>query len=144
MEEAVKEAEEVLRLIRKYNVKVTFPIAFDWENVEEAEVSGSRTRKEVYDYSVLMDCARAFCRTIEAAGYTPIVYTNLWTFNRGYDPSLLEDYDLWLANYTDIANGIYTNFKYNYQIWQYSFKGNVSGIGTAVDMDIAFVNYAKK
>ena len=135
-EEAAQEAEETLRLIRKYNVKVTFPIAFDWE---PQEVNNSRTRMEVYDYSVLTECARAFCRTIERAGYTPVVYTNPSIFNRGYNTGLLKDYDLWLAHYTER-----TNFPYNFTIWQYGSSGNVKGIEGRVDMDIAFVNYAKK
>ena len=134
-QEAVAEAQYVLSLIKKYNVKVTFPIAFDWEPQEYAN---SRTRMSIYDYNKLTDCALAFCSTIKAAGYTPIVYGNPTLFYLRYGVGRLRDYDIWLAHYTDR-----TTYRYDFQIWQYG-SGRVNGIAGEVDMDIAFVDYARK
>ena len=126
-EEAREEAEYILELARGYNV--TWPIVFDWEPLN---YSYSRTNN--FDYSVLTDCAIAFCDTINAAGYTGMVYLNETFAYLRYDMARLYGrYPIWLAHYTEK-----TDYVYDFQIWQYGSSGSVAGISGRVDMDIAF------
>ncbi len=133
-DEAREEAEFVLERIGDYDI--TYPIAFDWEPLN---YTGSRSQN--FDYSVLTDCALAFCETIEDAGYTPMVYLNPSFAYLRYDIAELMDAQkiIWLAHYTQK-----TNYLYDFQIWQYGSSGSVNGIEGRVDMDIAFVNYGAK
>ncbi|MCM1149603.1 MAG: S-layer homology domain-containing protein [Butyricicoccus sp.] len=130
-EEAREEARYVLERIGDY--EITYPIAFDWEPLN---YSGSRSLN--FNYSVLTDCALAFCEVIEDAGYTPMVYLNPSFAYLRYDISRLMNADkiIWLAHYTNRSN-----YLYDFQIWQYGSSGSVDGIAGRVDMDIAFVNY---
>ena len=62
-----------------------------------------------------------------------------WLKNKLYMDQLKE-YDVWLAHYTwDVNNK--SNYQGNYSMWQYSSKGSISGIGTAVDMNICYKEY---
>lgn len=129
--EAREEAEYVLERIGDY--EISYPIAFDWEPLSN---SGSRTLN--FNYSVLTDCALAFCEVIEDAGYTPMVYLNPSFAYLRYDISRLMNAEkiIWLAHYTNRSN-----YLYDFQIWQYGSSGSVDGIAGRVDMDVAFVNY---
>lgn len=129
-DEAREEAEYLISLAEDYDI--SYPLVFDWEPLN---YSYSRTNN--FDYSVLTDCALAFCETVEAAGYTPMVYLNPTFGYLRYDLSELQDIDIWLAHYTEN-----TNYRYGFKIWQYGSSGNVEGIEGRVDMDIAFFDYA--
>ena len=54
-----------------------------------------------------------------------------------YDMSEIDQYDFWLASYSD-----YPDFAYDFQIWQYSSTGSVPGIKGNVDLNIAMKRYA--
>ena len=64
VEEAVEEAEFVLKRIEKYDI--TMPIVYDWEYISEE----ARTAK--MDRRTLTECYKAFCEKITEAGYTPM------------------------------------------------------------------------
>lgn len=132
-EEAREEARFVLERIGGH--EISYPIAFDWEPLN---YSGSRSLN--FNYSVLTDCALAFCEVIEGAGYTPMVYLNPSFAYLRYDISRLMGAEkiIWLAHYTQRSN-----YLYDFQIWQYGSSGSVDGIAGRVDMDVAFVNYGK-
>ncbi|MGN1001931.1 MAG: GH25 family lysozyme, partial [Oscillospiraceae bacterium] len=130
-EEAVEEAEYLLSLIDGY--EISYPIAFDWE-----PLGYSYSRTKDYDYSVLTDCALAFCETIEEAGYLSMVYLNPSFAYLRYDLSRLQGETIWLANYTER-----TDYYYDFQMWQYGSSGQVDGIEGRVDMNISFYNFAR-
>lgn len=123
-EEAVEEAEFVLEMIKDW--KMDMPIVFDWEDA-------GGTRPIGMDARTLTDCAKAFCETIENAGYEAMVYTN-WN-QAFYDLYLeeLSEYGLWLAMYEADME-----FPYKIDMWQYSCTGSVPGIEGAVDLNIYF------
>ncbi len=124
-EEAVEEAELVLRAIE--GLDISYPIVFDWEEIE------GEARTDGMDPNVLTGAARAFCRTIKAAGYTPGVYFNQRQGYEHYNLIAIEEYTLWLAQY-DTA----PDFQYGFQMWQYSCTGRVDGIDTDVDLNLSF------
>lgn len=123
-EEAIEEAEFVLEMIKDW--KMDMPIVFDWEDA-------GGTRPIGMDPRTLTDCAKAFCETIENAGYEAMVYTN-WN-QAFYDLYLeeLSEYGLWLAMYEAEME-----FPYKIDMWQYSCTGSVPGIEGNVDLNIYF------
>lgn len=125
VQEAVEEAEYVLEEIRGYDV--TYPVIFDWELLS---YSSSRT-KDVGAETVTA-CIAAFCETVEAAGYVPMFYANTTTAYE-LDMGYLTQYQFWLASYTDTAPA---DFKYHFDMWQYTSSGTVPGISGRVDMNI--------
>ena len=128
-EEAQEEAKKLLKYIKGY--EIAYPIYFDWEPVED-----TTARTATISSSELTACAKAFCETIESAGYTPGVYFNLSLAMDYYYLYELKDYEFWLAEYTDIPT-----FPWEFQTWQYSCTGTVPGIETVVDMNLCFTPY---
>lgn len=86
----------------------------------------------------------AFCDTISAGGYTPMIYANSSDLKTLIDgASLQQKYMIWLANYTTK-----TSYTGEYDIWQYSSTGKINGFTTNVDCnfwysdtDIAKINF---
>ena len=127
--EAVEEAKYTLELIKGYNV--TYPVIFDWE---PQYVSGSRTNRP--DWTAVTDAAVAFCDTVAAAGYTPMVYFYVHMAYLQLELPRIQEYDAWVASYNTAPKYIY-----DFKMWQYGSTGRVAGIPGDVDMDICFVNY---
>lgn len=123
--EAVEEAQYVLGLVE--GMHLSFPIAYDWEHIGDAE---SRTADMTVES--ITPCAIAFCNAIRQAGYEPIIYFNADHGYFNYDLTQLRDYKFWMAEFKDRPS-----FYYDYKIWQYSEKGTVAGIDEVVDLNIA-------
>jgi len=130
---SVAEAEEeaVFVLENLGSVQLDYPVVYDWE-----PITTDKARTDGLDIETLTDCAIAFCDAVSYAGYTPMIYYNLPVGYTRYDLSRLTSYDVWFAQYS----GKPTMY-YNYRIWQYSDSGQVPGIETKVDMNIAFLPY---
>lgn len=130
--EAIEEADLVLETIQGLNI--TYPVAFDWEYVDNAQArTANMTGLQI------TECAKAFCDRISSAGYTSVIYFNCEIGYFEYDLSQLTDYDFWLAEY-----GRYPSFLYDYKMWQYTADGTVSGISGAVDINVSLVDYAEQ
>ena len=129
-EEAEEEAEFLLRQLEPYAPEdLALPVFFDWEDIDfdEARTNG-------LDGETLTDCAAAFCRRMEQAGYTAGVYTYRTLGYFRYDLSRLTDFPLWFAGL-----GNCPDFYYAFDLWQYSTVGEIPGIEGPVDMDMIFV-----
>ena len=74
---------------------------------------------------------KAFCGTIQNAGYKAGVYANKTWFTSKINTSQLTNYKIWLAQYA--ASPTYNATRYD--MWQYTSKGKVSGILGNVDMN---------
>lgn len=139
--EAKEEATYCIEQAKKYTV--TLPIAFDYEYQYNAAGQLVSPKAGISKAAATANC-RAFCDTISAAGYTPMIYANSSDLKTLIDGAALEkDYPIWLANYTT-----QTKYTGKYDIWQYSSKGTVAGITTKVDCnfwysasDITKTNY---
>lgn len=130
-EEAVEEAEFVLEAIKGY--EVTYPIVID---IEEVSAKDARTAELTQDERT-KNCI-AFCKAIEEAGYTPMIYGNLKTFFIMLDMEQLTEYDKWFAQYdTELY------FPYDFKIWQYTDQGTVDGISSDVDLNVGFFETAE-
>lgn len=122
-EEAREEAEFLLSILKGNPAEMG--IAFDWEYVSADARTGS------LDGRTMTDCAIAFCETIKAAGYKPMVYFNQHQATEEYVLEDLAGYDFWLAMYTDEMT-----FPYRVDMWQYTEEGTVPGIEGIVDLNL--------
>lgn len=130
VEEAEEEALFVLESLGSWSLE--YPVVYDWEIAPS-----STARTASLDSVTLTDCAITFCETVARAGYTPMIYLGSRVAYTKVDLSRLTAYDVWYAQYASTPSSMY----YNYRIWQYTDSGTVPGIGTKVDMDLAFIPY---
>ena len=129
----IAEAEEEAAFVIENLAGATldYPVVYDWE-----PVSDKSARTNGLGAEALTDCAIAFCDAVSYAGYTPMIYYNLPVGYTRYDLSRLTAYDVWFAQYAEQPS-----MYYDYRIWQYTDSGRIPGIGTKVDMNIAFRPY---
>mgnify|MGYP004517055925 CR=1 FL=1 len=133
-DEAREEAYWVLERVKNY--KIDYPIAIDIE-APGLENPNDIPRTQNLDKNTRTRIARAFCETIQNAGYKPIVYCNVdWAYNY-LNMSELSAYDTWIASYRDNNPG----YNGKYSIWQYTSKGQVSGVLGNVDRNICYKKY---
>ncbi|MBR3988529.1 MAG: glycoside hydrolase family 25 protein [Clostridia bacterium] len=129
-EEATEEANFCLDLLDGFYLD--YPLVFDWETIDSAE----NPRTENITAETLTECAKAFCDTVNRAGYIPCLYTDSKKAYMKFDLSKLNGVDIWYAFYNDEPD-----MYYNYMMWQYSCTGYVDGIEGDVDLNICFKNY---
>lgn len=130
--EAVEEAEYVLTAIS--DCEISYPVVIDTEHA-----TGRDARANSISYKQRTDVCEAFCKTIAAAGYRPMIYSNTKYMLMGIDRTRLTGYEMWFAAYSQPLT-----FPYSYGMLQYSSKGEVPGIDGAVDLDISFRDYSKR
>ncbi len=124
--EAVQEASMVLDRISGY--KISYPVFLDVES------SGGRGDK--IDSATRTAVCKAFCSTIQNAGYTAGIYANKTWLTNKMDAGSLSSYKIWLAQYA--ASPTYTG---RYDLWQYKTTGKVSGISGNVDLNLSYLGY---
>ena len=127
--EAIEEANIVIENLKGYDI--TFPVIYDTEYREGGRANDLSNRERTA-------CAKAFCETILAAGYTPMIYSSTnWSI---LDIDLEQlPYDLWYAYY-GVPTNIY--YPYDFAMWQYTDSGRVNGISTNVDLNVCFIDYS--
>lgn len=129
--EAIEEANFLLEHTKEYTI--TYPFVFDME-----EFGVEENRIDTLTIEERTNISRAFCDTIQESGKKAMIYGgNSWLLYR-FQPSEIQHYDLWLAEYSSEPS-----YPYQFQIWQYSDAGMVDGITTKVDMNLSFYDYSK-
>ena len=131
--EGVEDAEQTINLIKKYNIKPTYPIYFDLEDWRYT--NGAKSAPT--DTATWVKIWKAYRDTMAKAGYTNVrIYSYQYLLqNRLNDPEILKYVD-WVAAYTP---------QLTYQLpysqpswgWQYTDKEFVTGLGN-VDMSVWF------
>ena len=123
-EEGIEEAEFCLKNVKGKKIKL--PIVIDTEYVFEDE--GARSNEiSVQDRTAAVV---GFCETIEAAGYTPMIYASRDQFVKYLDIDQIGKWKFWLASYDTPV------FPYHTEGYQYSPYGLVDGIETQVDLNV--------
>lgn len=126
--EAVEEASMVLTLCRDY--QIAFPMYIDTEG------AGGNGRADGLDVDTRTEVVRAFCETIENAGFTAGVYASKNWLEKKLHADSLESYQIWLAQYARSAT-----YQGEYGMWQYTSAGTVDGISTLVDFNLSYMDY---
>lgn len=116
----------VLELVKNY--KISYPIFLD--------VESSGGRADGIDKQTRTEVCKAFCQTIQNAGYTAGIYANKTWLTSKIDTSALSAYKIWLAQYA--AKPTYEG---RYDLWQYKSTGRVSGISGNVDLNLSYLGY---
>lgn len=121
---AKREAQTFLEWVK--GKQFEYPVVFD---IEESSVFnlGKNTVSEII---------KAFCSTVENAGYYVSVYTNKNWLDNVVSDEVKSKYDTWLAQWASAPS-----YEGPYGMWQYTSSGTVDGISGRVDMDIAYKNY---
>ena len=118
-DEALSEAEHVLRLIEGYDL--SYPIYLD---LEDERYTGSLSNKEI------ADIAEVFCETIQSAGYEVGIYANLDWFRNRLTDGRFGQWTRWVAQYNSECT-----YKKAYTMWQCTSMGTVDGIDGFVDLN---------
>lgn len=131
-EEAVEEANLVIDNLKER--KITYPVAFDMEFVEN-----DQARVETLTRDERTVITQAFLKKIGEAGYIPMIYGDKEWLIKRIDLSKLTDYCVWLSDEADIPD-----YPYQYEMWQYTKQGTIDGIDGFADLNISFVDYSAR
>ena len=127
-EEAIEEAKYCIKHVKGY--ELDYPIVIDTEAINADNVRSQETK---LTKAQLTQVCKAFCDTVKDAGYDAAIYASKsWFFDR-LDLEKLDGCNKWLAHYTKI-----TDYKYDFDMWQYTSDGTVPGIKGRVDLNIGF------
>ena len=147
-EEARSEAQYLLGLIKGYTLD--YPVVFDAEEgtytdngktVPGKLAAVSQKLSESERIKLYNSAAIAFCDTVRAAGYTPMIYGSITHFLDKMDAKALsEKYMMWIARYNTVLNNSKYTYDGNYQFWQYTSTGKVSGINGSTDCNFLYLS----
>lgn len=128
--EAVQEASVVVEQLG--GMGLDMPVYIDME------LSGSypNGRADLLSTAQRVDIINAFCKTISSSGYAAGVYSGESLLSTSVDYNSIAQYSIWLANYTE--NNAPPSYPYRYDIWQFTDRGVVSGMGGNVDINVIF------
>lgn len=122
-DEARAEAQQALSIIG--NHRPSYPVFFD---MEDDDLLGR-------DYPSL---ARAFCDTIEGAGFTTGVYANLNWWNSYLTDSAFNNWTRWIAQYPITIPITAPQYEGSYRFWQTTSSGKIDGISGNVDLNFQY------
>ena len=121
--EAREEARYTTNLLKGY--KLDLPVFIDSENANNGK---GRADAGKLTKSKRTDILKAFCAECEKIGYESGVYASQSWFNDYTTLKELQKYFIWVARYASVPPTI------NYDAWQYTSVGKVSGILGNVDI----------
>lgn len=122
---AKAEANFAIKKANEYKQYIKF-IVLDLEDDSE------RYAKSIGCNPDWTSCTIAFLEQIKSAGYVPVLYSNQTWLTTKLNYNKIKNYKLWYAA-PYVSKPAYTC-----AIWQYDWKGKVSGINGNVDMDYLY------
>lgn len=129
--DAIANAKKCLEVVAPFKLEYPISCDFEYDTVRYAKDCGvSLGKAECTSFS------KAFCETIENAGYYAMNYANQDYMRNMFDYDQIKKYDLWYAWYNSTIN------RNDAGMWQYGSTGRVAGISGNVDMNISFNDYA--
>ena len=111
---AAGEAEHCLRLIEPYKDKLSFPVFYDLEE--------DKIKPHVYEIYTMFEAI------LNEAGYNVGCYASQYWYDTCLKPVAISY--IWVAKWGS------SKPDWGEDIWQFSDKGNVPGIGPGVDLDL--------
>ena len=124
--EALEEAVFVLDALEGYELQL--PVVYDPELIRDQPARTNDVTGEQFTKNTIV-----FCDAIKAAGFEPMIYSNMIWEAFLFDMTQLEKYPFWYADYEPVPQT-----PYNFVMWQYSETGKVNGISGNVDLNILF------
>ena len=126
-EEALEEAQFVIANLAGETLQL--PIVYDPETIEDAQARTDNVSGEQFTKNTI-----TFCNAVKAAGYEPMVYSNMLWEAFVLDLEQLAEYPIWYADYEPLPQT-----PYRFTFWQYTNKGRVDGIPGNVDLNIQLI-----
>lgn len=127
-EEASAEADVFLKIIK--GKQFEYPVFYDVEESKQLALGKEKVSAII----------RAFLEKVEKAGYWVGLYMSASPLNTHVADDIKSRYTIWVAN-VGVTKPSYSGA---YGIWQYSWKGNISGIIGDVDLDYCYNDYPEK
>lgn len=132
VEEAIEEADFVIELLRDH--EINGPVAYDWE------MHNSSYRVYGTAPEMATACAIAFCKRIQEAGYTPMIYAGTYVSYIKYDQGAIAPYLSWYPEYKSASSEkLYPTIRYQMDYWQFTSSCTVAGISGRVDANLQFI-----
>lgn len=128
----INEASYLIAQASKYAPGCMLAWDFEYDSMSYANKKGVSISK-----ATLTEWAIAFCQTVSAAGFIPVIYANEDYVKNYIDMGSViaqTGAKLWFAKYSS-SIGSYGSNAY---IWQHSSTGSVAGISGNVDMNIGY------
>lgn len=125
--EAVEEAEFVINSLKGRPLQL--PIVYDPESILDDVARTDDVTAEQFTKNTI-----AFCDTIAAAGYEPMLYCNMLWEAFELNLSELKAYPIWYADYEPVPQT-----PYNFTFWQYTNTGHVPGIAGEMDINLQMI-----
>ena len=122
--EAKEEAKACIEVLK--GKKFEYPIYFDVEEPKQKALGKAKVSAIV----------KAFCSTMEAAGYWVGLYTNVDWYKNVITDEIKKRYAIWIASW-DVAKPAING---PYGIWQYKV-GRINGVSGDCDLDYGYVDY---
>ncbi len=123
-DEAVKEAKYLVKILKDVDAP-ELPVYIDYEDPDATKRIGAEQGTDIVN---------AFCATVKKAGYRAGVYASLnYLRNKLIPKKFGAGISVWVAQYNDKCD--YTG---KYDIWQYSSKGSITGLGKPIDKNILY------
>ena len=127
-EEARKEADVFLEVIK--GKQFDYPVFYDVEEKKQFNLGKDKVSAII----------RAFLEEVESAGYWVGLYMSASPLSDCVTSGIKNKYAVWVAN-VGVSKPSYAGA---YGMWQYSWKGSISGISGDVDLDYCYVDYPAK
>ena len=122
--EAREEAKACIEVLK--GKKFEYPIYFDVEEPKQKALGKAKVSAIV----------KAFCSTMEAAGYWVGIYTNVDWYKNVITDDIKKRYAIWIASW-DVAKPAING---PYGMWQYKV-GKINGVSGDCDLDYGYVDY---
>lgn len=129
VKEARNEAKFTYKMLQTYG-ELDYPIAFDFENTYRNKKKYKKSNTRIIT---------TYCDYLENKGYDTSVYSYMDFLKKSVDYKKVSKYGIWLARWTFSTKNFYDGNIPNVQMWQYSDRGKVSGINSAVDLNLNII-----
>ena len=127
-DEAREEADVFLKVLA--GKQFEYPVYFDIEEQKQLALGKEKVSEII----------KAFLEKVEGAGYWVGLYMSASPLTDCVTSDIKSEYAVWVAN-VGVAKPSYAGA---YGMWQYSWKGSVSGISGDVDLDYCYIDYPAK
>ncbi len=139
--EAIEEADFTLSQIAGYSI--SYPVVYDCEGY-----TSPNSRMYGVSAAVRTNAALAFTQRVSTQGYNGFVYASLNDLQDSvyYETERLEaNCGIWIAHYPSVTYPKVSHPDYNgeYDMWQYTNRGSVSGVGGNCDLIVSYFTRTK-
>ena len=124
-DDAKFEAKACLDVIK--GKQFDYPVYFDIEEGKQATLGKA----------AISGITKAFCETVEGAGYYVGIYSYASFLKNFMNEELLKRYDVWVAH-TGVNS---PSYNLPYGIWQYSHTGRIDGYNGNLDCNFSYKDY---